>query len=135
MKQIFAIVLLALMLALMLAGCDGDAGNYAAKLRARAEGGAPPSSFNNGQPGEQTPTALRPAPTMLPLSDNAQQSAPPPAVERVQALAEEAWRDNSKDPNVSDALASIIAFIGSTPAVLIGATVVAAIAMRKKVRK
>ena len=131
MKQIFAIVLLAL----MLAGCDGDAGNYAAKLRARAEGDAPPSSFNNGQPGEQTPTALRPAPTMLPLPDNAQQSATPPAVGRGQTLAEEAWRDTSKDPNVSDALASIIAFIGSTPAVLIGATVVAAIAMRKKVRK
>jgi len=131
MKQIFAIVLLAL----MLAGCGGDAGSYAAKLRARAEGGAAPSSFNNGQPGEQTPTALRPAPTMLPLPDNAQQSAPPPAVERVQSLAEEAWRDTSKDPNVGDALASIIAFIGSTPAVLIGATVVAAIAMRKKVRK
>lgn len=117
MKQIFAIVLLAV----ILTACDdgGSGAEYARRLRDSA----------NGQPGAQVATEARPAPTMPPPPE---QAKPSQLVESVKAAI---WRDDSQAPDKGEAVASIAAFIGSPAVIYIFAAVVAGLVMRKKVRK
>jgi len=137
MKQIFAIVLLAL----TLAGCDSEGGgnSYAAQLRARADGQAPPSSFNNGQPGYQTPTALRPPPTVpappaQPVKNLAMPTPPPRATEPPSG-ANMGTGDIAQALQIDDGTFSLAAFVTSPVAMFAFAAIVAGLAMRKKVRQ
>lgn len=138
MKQIFAIVLLAL----MLAGCDSEGGggnSYAAQLRARADGQAPPGTFNNGQPGEQTPTALRPPPTVpAPPEQPVQNLAmptPPPRATEPPANSGMATGDIAQALQIDDSPFPLAAFVTSPVAMFAFAAIVAGLAMRKKVRQ
>lgn len=135
MKQIFAIVLLAL----TLAGCDSEGGgnSYAAQLRARADGQSPPGTFNNGQPGYQTPTALRPAPTVPALPERPVQNLVMPTplprpTEPPTNTESRATGDivNALDFTVDDGTFSLAAFVTSPFAMFGFAAIVAGLAGR-----
>lgn len=132
MKQIFAIVLLAL----MLAGCDSEGGgnSYAAQLRARADGQSPPGTFNNGQPGYQTPTALRPAPTVPALPERPVQNlvmpTPLPRPTEPSVNSGMATGDIAQALQVDDGTFSLAAFVTSPFAMFGFAAIVAGLAGR-----
>lgn len=144
MKQLFVIVLLAL----GLAGCDSaSGGNYAAQLRAKASGGqAPPSTFNNGLPGEQKATIgqgatqVQPPPPLPPMPGKGEKSQASSWVDSIKNIVPEStdsteWRDTSQDADPSEVLASVVAFFGSTPLFFWFCVVAFSLVVRRKVRK
>lgn len=142
MKQILVIVLLAL----MLAGCDsGNTGSdYANRLRAQtqtqaqqpSQDDAVRSSFNNGQPGAPTtmPGPL-PSATLPPLPKPGEPNHRDSIEDSASASVETVWRDISKDIDTGDAIGSIVAFFGSTPLFFFFCVAVASFVVRRKVRK
>ncbi len=129
---------------LLLAACSASGGSapsssgrsYADELRQR--------SGNNGQPGEQTPTALRPSPTNPAPPPQPRQivvmpTPPQPAQAQEQTAnsnsAAGAIEQISSDFAIDDAAVSLTAFVTSTPAMFIFATVIAGFVIRKKERK
>lgn len=143
MKQAFRIVIV--LLAIALAGCDSGGGDYAAKLRAKAQGEAPPSSFDNGQPGAHPATIgqgarpVPPSPTMLPLPSKGQQSAAPALVDSIKNIlpesASDQWHDTSRDPDPTEAAASIGGFLGSPLFIFLFAVIAFRFFVRRKVRQ
>jgi len=125
---------------LLLAACSASSGSapsssgrsYADELRQR--------SGNNGQPGEQTPTALRPSPTSPAPPSQPRQVMVMPTPQTQQQTTDSnsavgAIEQISSDFAIDDATVSLAAFITSTPAMFIFATVVAGLVIRKKERR
>lgn len=124
-----------------LVACSANNGNrpsssgqsYADELRQR--------SSDTGQPGawSQSATTPAPPPTIPPLPEHPRQviAMPtiPPEHQGNTGSASGAFQEMASDYDLNNALASLIAFFASTPAIFIFAACVAGLAVRRKVRK